>query len=63
MSLLFAFNPERFLNKTVFFDTSKVNEEQIIDRILENVPGESDDVYLIHVLGTNAFSLRREDGK
>ena len=63
MFLLFAFNPECFLNKTVFFDISKVNEEQIIDRILENAPGERDDVYLIHVPGRNAFSLRREDGK
>ena len=63
MFLLFAFNAECFLNETVFFDTSKVNEEQIIDRILENVPGESDDVYLIHMPGTNAFSLRCEDGK
>ena len=58
----FVFNPERFLNKTVFFDTLKVSKEQIIDRILENVPGDSGDIYLIYEPGTNAFSLRREDG-
>ena len=58
----FVFNPERFLNKTVFFGILKVNKEQIIDRILENVPGDSGDIYLIYEPGTNAFSLRREDG-
>ena len=30
----FVFDPERFSNKTVLFDTSNVDEEQIIDRIL-----------------------------
>ena len=32
----FVFNPEVFLNKTVLFDTSKIDEEKIIDRTLEN---------------------------
>ena len=50
-----------FLNKTVLFDTSKVGEEKIIDRILENIPGDVDDIYFIQEPGTNAFSLRRED--
>ena len=56
------FNPERFLNKTVIFDTSKSDEEQITDRILENIPGNNDDIFLTHELGTNSFSLRHEDG-
>ena len=46
----FVFNPEVFLNKTVLFDTSKVDEEKIIDRILENIPGDVDNIYLIHEL-------------
>ena len=58
----FVFDPEDFLNKTVLFDTSKIDEEKIIDRILENIPGDNDDVYLIHEPDTNTFSLRREDG-
>ena len=49
----FVSNPERFLNKTVLFDTSKVDKEKIIERILENIPGDNDDIYLY---------LRREDG-
>ena len=46
----------------MLFDTSKIDEEKIIDRILENIPGDNDGIYLIHEPGTNAFSLRREDG-
>ena len=45
----------------MLFDTSKIDEEKIIDRILENIPGDNDDIYLIHEPGTNAFLLRRED--
>ena len=56
----FVFDPEDFLNKTVLFDTSKIDEEKIIDRILENIPGDNDGIYLIHEPGTNAFSLRRK---
>ena len=58
----FVFDPEVFLNKTVLFDTSKMDEEKKIDRILENIPGDNDDIYLIREPGTNAFSLRREGG-
>ena len=58
----FVFDPEVFLNKTVLFDTSKMDEEKIIDRILENIPGNNDDIYLIREPDTNAFLLRREDG-
>ena len=57
----FIFDPEHFKNKTVLFDTSKVDEEQIIDRILENISGDNDDIYLVHKPGTNASSLRCED--
>ena len=46
MSGKFVFDPEIFLNKTVLFDTSKTDEENIIGRILENIPGDNDDIYL-----------------
>ena len=58
----FVYDPERFLNKTVLFDTSKVQKEQIVDRILENIPGGNNNIYLVHEPGTNAFSLKCEDG-
>ena len=46
----------------MLFDTSKTDEEKIIDRLLENIPDDNDNSYLIHEPGTNAFPLRREDG-
>ena len=58
----FIFDPEVFLNKTVLFGTSKIDEKKIIDKILENIPGDNDDIYLIHEPGASVFSLRREDG-
>ena len=57
-----VFDPEWFLNKAVLFDTSKVDDKQIIDRILENIPGDNDDIYLDHEPGTHGFSLRHKDG-
>ena len=57
----FVFEPEVFLNKTVLFDTSKVSEEKIVDKILESLPADNNDIYLIHEPCTNSFSLRRED--
>ena len=58
----FDFSPEQFLNKTVLFDISKVNEGKIINRIIENLPKDNDELYIVHEPGTNAFSLRHEDG-
>ena len=44
----FNFSPEQFLNKMVLFDISKVNEENIIDRIIENLPKDNDELYIVH---------------
>ena len=57
----FVFDPEVFLNKTVLFDTSKVSEEKIVDKILESLPADNNSIYLTHKPGRNSFSLRRED--
>ena len=63
MSGKFSFSPEILLNKTILFDVSRVDEEKIMDKIIENLPSTNDDFYIIHEPGTNSFSLRREDGK
>lgn len=57
----FNFLPQKFLNKTVLFDVLKV--EKIIDKIIENLPADTDGFYIVHEPGTSAFSLRCEDEK
>ena len=59
----FSFRPEKTLNKTIFFDISRVDEETIIDKIIEDLLSTNDEFYVNHEPGTNAFSLRREDRK
>ena len=59
----FSFVLDKFLNKTVVFDISKVNEEKIIDEIIEKLPADNDGLYIVHELGTNAFSFWHEGGK
>ena len=59
----FSFPPENFLNKTMLFDVSKVNEEKIMDKIIENLLTDNDEFHFVHEPDTNSFSLRREDEK
>ena len=35
MRVEFDFNPKKILNKTLIFDTTKINEEIIMDKITE----------------------------
>ena len=63
MARKFSFSPEKILNKTILFDVSRVDEEKIMHKIIENLPSTNDDFYIIHEPGTNSFSLRRQDGK
>ena len=61
----FCFQPEKIdtLIPQILFDTSRVDEETIMDKITENLPSTNDEFYIIHEPETNSFSLRREDGK
>ena len=59
----FSFSPEKLLNKTIFFDVSRFDEEKTMDKLIENLPSTNDGFYIIHEPGTNSFSLRCEDGK
>ena len=54
-----SFSPKKVLNKTILFDIFRVDEEKII----ENLPSTSSELYVILEPGTNSFYLRREDGK
>ena len=60
----FNFDPKEILNKTLIFDTSTVDEEVIIDRIIDAINDPFNDKYWIEQKpGTNYFTLRLEDGK
>ena len=40
----------------MLFDTKKIDEEIIMDRI-------NDEFYIEHPIGSNAFTLKQEDGR
>ena len=54
----FNVDPKRILNKTLISDTSVVDEEMIIDRIIDAINDPFNDKYWIeHKPGTNYFTL------
>ena len=40
----FNFSPQKILNKTILFDTSRINEEQVMDETLETLSGDNDEL-------------------
>ena len=59
----FSFHPKIILNKTLVSGTSKVNEEEIMDTIIQALPTKQDDFYIEHLVGSNLFTLKREDAR
>ena len=59
----FGFRGKELLMKTLLFDTSRVNEKLIMEKIIQNLPGGKDELYIVHESGTNSFSLGRKDGQ
>ena len=58
----FDFSLKNVLNKTLVFDTSKINEEVITDKIIELINDPlNDEYYIDHLSGINSFTLKRED--
>ena len=51
----FDFRGKELLTKTLLFDTSRVNEKLIVNRIMQNLPGGEDELYIVHEPGTNSF--------
>ena len=51
----FDFRGKELLTKTLLFDTSRVNEKLIVNRIMQNLPGGEDELYILHEPGTNSF--------
>ena len=60
----FNFDPKEILNKKPIFDSTIIDEEIIIDRIIDAINDLFNYKYWIeHKPGTNYFVLRIEDGR
>ena len=60
----FNFSPKKILNKTLIFDSTKMDEEIIMDKIIEALNYKTNDkFYIEHPPGSNYFTLKREDGR
>ena len=59
----FDFSPNKILNKVLLFDTSRVNNEVMMDKIINAQPKDNDDYYIEHPIDLNYIILRREDGR
>ena len=58
----FDFLLKIILIKTLLSDTSKINEEVIIEKIIESTNDPLNDKYYIdHTSSTNLFTLKQED--
>ena len=58
------FNFKKILNKTLIFDTTKITEEIIVDKITEALNDEANDkFYIEYPFGSNYFNLKWEDGR
>ena len=58
-----VFDPKKTLNKTLLFDTSKIDEKLIMDKIIQALPPDNDEFYIEHPEGSNSFTLKIEDGR
>ena len=52
----FSYPAEKILQKPILFDTSRVDEESIMDKIIENLLSTNDEFYMIHELGANSWN-------
>lgn len=60
----FDFSLKNILNKTLLFDTNKINEEVIMEKITESVSDPLNDTYYIdHSPGTYSFTLKGKGGR
>ena len=55
------FNLEKILNKTLIFDSKKIDEEIIMDMIIDALNHKkNDEFYIEHPVGSNYFTLKRQ---
>lgn len=62
----FNFSPKTMLNKRLIFDTTIVDKETIMDKIIEGLNDtylDNDKYWIEHEPRSNYFTLRLEDGR
>ena len=60
----FNFVPKNILNKTMISDTSKIEQEIKMERIIDAINDKTNDkFYIEHQVGSNYFTLRMENGR
>ena len=60
----FNFVPKNILNKTMISDTSKIEQEIKMERIIDVINDKTNDkFYTEHQVGFNYFTLRMENGR
>ena len=60
----FNFSSKNILNKKLIFDTSKIDQEIIMDRITDAINDKNnDEFYIKHQPGSNYSALRKENGR
>ena len=58
----FDFHPEKLLNKTLTFNTNKIDEEIIMNMMIDALNDKTnDEFYTEQPLGSNYFTLKQED--
>lgn len=54
------FNPADCINKPLVFNLKKTREDQIIERIIENLPKDNDEYYIEHRKDSNMFMIKQD---
>ena len=54
------FNPPDCINKPLVFNLKKAREDQIIERIIENLPKDNDEYYIEHRKDSNMFMIKQD---
>ena len=54
------FNPADCINKPLVFNLKKIREDQIIEKIIENLSKDNDEYYIEHTKGSNMFMIKQD---
>ena len=56
----FSLDPKKISNKTLLFDTTKIDKEILVDMIIRALLADNDDFYIEHLHESIPFTLKRQ---